>query len=104
MDLVLVEFMILPGYVLNNPFFHRSLRGHDRWRIVVVEECWLLARAHLGNEELGGLNLAELEGTRGRRAGCSVRQTAGRSWLNRCRRRRNHRKLMRRCRCCSTRC
>src|SRR5437879_12759371 len=66
MDLVLVEFMVLSGYVLDNPFFHRSLRGHDRWRIVVVEQRWLLARAHLGNEELGRLNLAELERTRGR--------------------------------------
>src|SRR5258708_6590118 len=65
-DLVHVEFVVLLGYVLNDPLFHRSLCGHDRWRIVAVEQRWLLARAYLRNKELGRLYLAELEGARGR--------------------------------------
>ena len=60
-DLVHVEFVVLLGGVLNDPLLHRTLRGHDRRRVVVVEQRRLLARAHLGNEELRRLVFAELE-------------------------------------------
>src|SRR5260370_40461590 len=39
MNLVLVELMGFPGVVLDDPFLHRSLRGDDRRRLVVVEFC-----------------------------------------------------------------
>src|SRR5258708_20708369 len=66
-DLVQVEVMALLGYVLNDPFLHRSLSGHDRWRLVGVEHHGLLACAYLGDEELIGLIvLAELENAGGR--------------------------------------
>src|SRR5258708_11407595 len=52
--------MVLLGDVLDDRFLHRSLRGNDRRRIVVVEQQCRLADD--GNEELGRLNLAELEG------------------------------------------
>src|SRR6516225_263839 len=64
-----MEFMILLGYVLNKPFLHRSLRSHHGGRIVVVEHGGKLAGADLGDEELGGLILAELEDARGGRVG-----------------------------------
>ena len=52
---------------MNDPFLHRSLSGHDRCRLVGVEDHRLLACAHLGDEELIGLIiLAELEDAGGR--------------------------------------
>src|SRR5258708_24098650 len=66
-DLVQVEVMALLGYVLNDPFLHRPLSGHDRWRFVSVEHHRLLSCAYLGDEELIGLIiLAELEDAGGR--------------------------------------
>src|SRR5882724_9377693 len=66
-DLVQVEVMALLGYVLNDPFLHRSLSGHDRWRLVGVEHHRLLVCAYLGDEELSSLIiLAELENAGGR--------------------------------------
>src|SRR5260370_3259316 len=66
-DLVQVEVMALLSYVLNDPFLHRSLSGHDRWRLVGVEHHGLLDCSYLGDEELIGLIvLAELEDTGGR--------------------------------------
>src|SRR5260370_20133491 len=66
-DLVQVEVMALLGYVLNDPFLHRSLRGHHRWRLVGVEHHGLLACAYLGDEELSSLVvLAELKYAGGR--------------------------------------
>jgi len=47
--------MALLSYVLNDPSLHRSLSGHDRWRLVGVEHHRLLACAYLGDEELTGL-------------------------------------------------
>ena len=67
MNLVQVEVMALLSYVLNDPSLHRSLSGHDRWRLVGVEHHRLLACAYLGDEELTGLIvLAELEDPGGR--------------------------------------
>src|SRR5467141_3940800 len=66
-DLVEVEVMALLGYVLNDPFLHRSLSGHDRRRFVGVEHHGLLACAYLGDEELSCLIiLAEPEDAGGR--------------------------------------
>jgi hypothetical protein len=37
MDLVLMEFVILAGVVLDDPLLHGSLGGDDRRRVVIVE-------------------------------------------------------------------
>ena len=37
MDLVLVQFVVLAGVVLDDPFLHGSLGGDDRRRVVIVE-------------------------------------------------------------------
>src|SRR5580704_1262337 len=37
MDLVLVQFVVLAGVVLDNPLLHGSLCGDDRRRVVVIE-------------------------------------------------------------------
>src|SRR5579864_3911780 len=56
-DLVEMPLMVLLGYVADNPFLHRTLRGDDRWRIVVVKER---RRCSVdGNEKLSWLDLTE---------------------------------------------
>ena len=38
-NLMLVKFVVFPGVVLDDPFLHCSLRGDDRWGVVIVELC-----------------------------------------------------------------
>jgi len=44
--------------MFEHPFFHRPCVGHGGGdpavRLFIVEDRWLLARAHLGTKDLGG--------------------------------------------------